>query len=167
MKKQFILLFLALLSVGSTATAQSKAFRAMLKTLLSHSVPEVTVAEAKATHIGHAYLLDAREQREYEVSHLENARWVGYDDFSLERVADIPKDSPVVVYCSVGYRSEKVGERLIAAGFTRVVNLYGGIFQWVNEDNPVVDTTGKPTPRVHAYSQSWGIWLKKGEKVYQ
>lgn len=82
----------------------------MLKTLLSHSLTEVNVAQAKAVQAKQAYLLDDREQRKFEVSHLANARFVGYNDFSLDRVADIPKDSTILVYCSVGYRSEKVGE---------------------------------------------------------
>ena len=139
----------------------------MLKTLLSHTVTEVNVTQAKAAQAKHIYLLDARELREFEVSHIETARFVGFNDFSLDRVADIPKDSAIIVYCSVGYRSEKVGEKLIAAGYTHVVNLYGGIFQWVNEGNPVVDETNAPTQKVHAYSKSWGVWLKKGEKVYK
>ncbi|RYF52680.1 MAG: rhodanese-like domain-containing protein, partial [Cytophagaceae bacterium] len=36
-----------------------------------------------------------------------------------------------------------------------------------NQGNPVVDSTGKPTRRVHAYSRTWGIWLNRGEKVYE
>ncbi|MDO8367456.1 MAG: rhodanese-like domain-containing protein [Saprospiraceae bacterium] len=167
MKKKFLCIMFSMFAVIVMVEAQNKTFRVMLKTLLSHSVTEVNVAQAKAAQAKYAYLLDAREQREFEVSHLENARFVGYNDFSLDRVADIPKDSAIVVYCSVGYRSEKVGEKLIAAGYNHVVNLYGGIFQWVNEDNPIVDVTNSPTQKVHAYSKSWGIWLKKGEKVYK
>lgn len=166
MKKKFFFLLLGALLFGNLICAQNRAFRAMLHTLLSHSVTEINVAQASAAQASHAYLLDARERREFEVSHLENARFVGFDDFSLDRVADIPKDSAVVVYCSVGYRSEKVAEKLLAAGFTKVVNLYGGIFQWVNEGNMVVDADDHPTPKVHAYSRTWGVWLKKGEKVY-
>ncbi len=168
MKKKLIFLFLTLLVfAGNSVFAQSKAFRLMLKTLLSHSVTEINVAQAKAAQANRAWLLDAREPREFEVSHLENARFVGYEDFSLDRVADIPKDSAVVVYCSVGYRSEKVAEKLVAAGFTNVVNLYGGLFQWVNEENTVVDTAAQPTRKVHAFSRTWGVWLKKGEKIYK
>ena len=101
------------------------------------------------------------------MSHLPNARWVGYDDFALDRVKDIPKAANVVTYCSVGYRSDKIGDKLKAAGYGNVHNLYGSLFEWVNQGNPVVDNTGKPTSRVHAFSRSWGIWLKKGEKVYE
>ena len=45
--------------------------------------------------------------------------------------------------------------------------MYGGIFEWVNEGFPVVNNQEKQTDNVHAYNKSWGIWLKKGVKVYE
>ncbi len=89
-----------------------------------------------------------------------------YDKPNLEALAKIPKSASIIVYCSIGYRSERVGEQLQEAGFTNVQNLYGGLFQWVNEEKPVFNAQGK-TQQVHAYSRSWGIWLQKGEKVYE
>lgn len=109
-------------------------------------------------------VLDAREKNEFEVSHLNGAKWVGYETFSLENVKDLKKDQPVLIYCTVGARSQDIGKKLVDNGFTRVYNLYGGIIHWVNEGNPV-ETKGKVTPKVHTYSKTWGIWLKKGEKV--
>ncbi|MBO0949450.1 rhodanese-like domain-containing protein [Fibrella forsythiae] len=158
----------ALFATALPAVAQrtiSKPFGVMVDALIKESVPVVTCNELK--QMPDALLFDAREKREYAVSHLPKARWIGYDDFELSRVAGVPKTAPVVVYCSVGYRSEKVGEKLKAAGFTNVRNLYGSLFEWVNQGNPVVDSTGKPTRRVHAYSRTWGIWLNRGEKVYE
>ena len=66
------------------------------------------------------------------------------------------------MYCSVGYRSEKVSEKLIKAGS----NMYGSIFEWVNQGRPVYDSDGVPTDRVHAFDETWGAWLLKGEKVF-
>ena len=166
MEKGWILLG-ALLSISLASDAQinSKAYATMLDALYKKSVPLMSVATlAKQTD---AVLLDTRTKDEYNVSHLPGARWVGYDEFELNRVADVPKDGNIVVYCSVGYRSEKVGEKLLAAGYQRVHNLYGSLFEWVNEGNPVVDGQEKPTQRVHAFSRLWGIWLKRGEKVYE
>ncbi len=156
-----------LLTTGTVSPAQttSKAYGAMLETVYKKSVPLLTVAELKKMQ--HVVLLDTRTKTEYDVSHLPNARWVGYDDFELKRVQEIPKQANVVLYCSVGYRSERIGEKLLAAGYQHVHNLYGSLFEWVNEGNTVVDKQGKPTQRVHAYSRLWGIWLKRGEKVYE
>jgi rhodanese-related sulfurtransferase len=145
------------------AQVKSSAYRTMLKTLLSHSVPEITVDKARTEK--KALFLDAREPAEYAVSHLQDATFVGYDHFSLANVPQVAKETPIIVYCSVGYRSEKIAEQLLAAGFTSVSNLYGGIFEWVNEDQPVYNDKGI-TQKVHAFSRSWGIWLKKGKKVY-
>jgi rhodanese-related sulfurtransferase len=137
----------------------------MLKTLLKHDVPEISVDSLKKC-INNVILLDAREKKEFDISHIKGARYVGYDKFNIESIGDLPKDKRIVIYCSVGYRSEKITEKLRAAGYTNVMNLYGGIFEWVNQGNVIVDNTDSPTLKVHAYSHSWGIWLRKGERVY-
>ena len=151
----------------STARAQGRVqdpeFGKLLENLLSHDVPETSVAEARQQ--AGILFLDAREIEEYQVSHVPDARWVGYDDFSLERLQGVAKDRPIVVYCSVGYRSERVAEKLIGAGFTRVSNLYGGIFEWANQDCPLENLQGK-TRAVHTYSLGWSKWVKAAEKVY-
>ncbi len=110
-------------------------------------------------------ILDAREKSEYDVSHIEGAIWVGYDDFDLSRV-EVDKDKEVIVYCSVGYRSEKIGEKLQEDGYNHVSNLYGGIFLWKNEGYEIVDNSQKGTEKIHAYNKRWGKWVTNGEKVY-
>jgi rhodanese-related sulfurtransferase len=142
----------------------NKAFELMLNNLLDHSVTEIMVPEALKLK-QQAVFLDARAFEEYQVSHIADAQWVGYDDFDLKRVSQVAKDQPIVVYCSVGYRSEKVSEKLIAAGYLEVVNLYGGIFEWKNQGHTLVDALGT-TEKVHAYNRTWGFWLKRGQKVY-
>jgi len=155
--------FVVLTILACQAQVKSGAYRAMLKTLLSHSVPEVTVENAKTAP--KAVFLDAREPKEYAISHIDGSIPVGYDHFKMDALPALPKDTAIIVYCSVGYRSEKIAEKLIAAGYTNVSNLYGGIFEWVNEAQPIVDGKGE-TQRVHAYSKSWGVWLRRGKKVY-
>lgn len=152
-------------SILAQTNVNSGAYGFMLKTLLSHTVPEVSVPEAATAET--ALFLDAREANEHEVSHIRGARFIGYDNFDIASLSDIPKDQPIIVYCSVGYRSEKVSEQLLAAGYTDVANLYGGIFEWKNQGHEVVTPEGEVTEKVHAFSRSWGIWLKKGERVYR
>lgn len=163
--KFFLAAALVLLAWVSYGQVQRGAYRTMLKTLLSHNVPEMGVQQA-SSDTSHMLFLDAREPREYEVSHIAGAIPVGYDHFDISQLPALDKTQPIVVYCSVGYRSEKVTEKLLAAGFQDVSNLYGGIFEWVNQDHPVVNDGG-PTQEVHAYSHSWGMWLRKGKKVYK
>lgn len=111
-------------------------------------------------------ILDTRSQEEFAVSHLSGAEFIDYDNFELSDVSQVDKESTIVVYCSVGYRSERIGEELERAGYQHVYNLYGGIFQWKNEDNQVVNNLGQPTDSVHTYNARWSRWLDKGIKVY-
>lgn len=145
---------------------ESKAFNLTLKGLLSHSVEEIGVSEVK--NLENYQILDTREWEEYQVSHIPGGKWVGYDDFQPERVEKLglDKEKPVLLYCSVGYRSEKIGEKMKEMGYKNVLNLYGGIFEWSNAQKALQDSTGKSTRKVHAYSKAWGVWVKKGEKVY-
>lgn len=116
-----------------------------------------------------AILLDAREEEEFNVSHLKDAICVGYNKFDLEKTLQkLPadKNTKIVVYCSLGIRSETVAHRLIEAGYTNVYNLYGGIFEWKNNNFTVVDTLNMPTEKVHAFNKEWSKWLKKGKKIY-
>jgi rhodanese-related sulfurtransferase len=162
--KKIIFVVLALLQT-TASFAQSKSFDLLLRSLIKKTVPIIKVQELKSKS-AEVVLLDAREPNEFEVSHLKNARHVGFNNFSLESIKDIPKTAPIVVYCSIGVRSEKIGEKLIAAGYTNVKNCYGSIFEWVNQGNEVVDMQDKPTLKIHAYNKKWGVWVNKGEKVY-
>jgi len=83
-------------------------------------------------------LLDTRSPQEYESGHLEESRFVNFQTFQLEDVQDIPKDADIVVYCAVGGRSNRVGMKLISAGYKNVRNLEGGITNWKNKGHEVV-----------------------------
>lgn len=155
--------------MGSYETAEAQkvkngSFNLVLKTLLSSKTPSVTVTQV--TGMKNIIFIDCREMTEYAVSHISGALPVGYEDFDLSRVKTLSKDVMIVAYCSIGKRSENITRKLIAAGFANTVNLYGGIFEWVNLGNPVYDTKGNKTKRVHAYRKFWGSFLETGEKIY-
>jgi len=150
--------------IATAQDVQNSSFDLMLAGLLSDSVPQMDVADVLEHES--AILLDARAYEEFETSHISNALWVGYDEFDPKSVADLNKDQTVIVYCSVGYRSERIGEKLVDLGFANVYNLYGGIFEWVNQGQPVQNQDGNATEDVHCYSKLWGVWLERGSKVY-
>ena len=102
-------------------------------------------------------ILDARGQEEFAVSHLKHAQRVPVEDPSLV-LKDLAKDAPIVVYCSVGYRSAKVAQQLEQAGFSQVFNLEGGLFEWANEGRSMLKE-GQPTAQVHPYNATWGKLL--------
>ena len=129
----------------------------VLNKLNDQSVVYIQVEELSQLETPHI-LLDARETAEYNVSHLKKAIHVGFDDFEISKVINRIKDKnkTIVVYCSVGVRSENIGKQLLAEGYTTVYNLYGGIFEWINKGKKVYDNKQKQTPKVHAYSKKWG-----------
>ena len=103
-------------------------------------------------------LLDVRTRAEFNVSHLERARHVAPN--ASASAIPFNRDQPVVVYCSVGYRSARFAKRLIDAGFADVTNLEGSIFRWANEGRLIV-SDGSASNKVHPYNRTWGLLLKK------
>ena len=165
MKKPLIVILIAcLLHSCAEPRVESQPYDAMLELLLSHSVKEITIAGSD--EINDPIFLDTRSIEEFNVSHIKEAKFIDYETLNFKVLDSLQKDEEIIVYCSVGYRSEIVCEKLLELGFTNVSNLYGGLFEWVNQSKPIVDTEGNFTNRVHAYDQVWGIWLKKGDKVY-
>lgn len=163
MKKLFLLFVLT----SSICFGQKKLDK-LLNKWNKRNVPYMSV-ETLALPKMDAILLDAREEKEFKVSHIKNAICVGYDKFKLkETLAKLPEDknAKIVVYCSLGIRSETVAHKLIEAGYTNVYNLYGGIFEWKNNNFQVIDTLGNTTEKVHTFNKDWSKWLKKGKKVY-
>jgi rhodanese-related sulfurtransferase len=113
------------------------------------------------------YLLDAREPEEFDVSRIPGAKYVGFESFDPKSVKDIPKDATVITYCSIGYRSEIIGEKLEKLGYKDVRNLHGGIFAWKNSGRSVVDSQESFTDSVHTYNKAWSFFLIEGVKVYE
>ncbi len=103
-------------------------------------------------------LIDSRSEEEYAVSHLQGAK-------RAESVAEVESSTPdrdafIVVYCSVGYRSSRLADQLMEAGFTNVYNLEGSIFKWANEGRPVF-RDGREVSAVHPYDDDWGRLLNR------
>lgn len=153
----------------SFSQVKNKAFDDMVNKNVKGTIPLLKVSELKAMLDKREVLLllDTREKNEFEVSHIPGAVYVGYDKFSLSSLEAYSKNQTIVTYCSIGYRSEKVGEKLKKAGYKNVYNLYGGIFDWVNSGYSVEDESKNKTRRVHAYNKNWGIWLYNADKVYE
>ncbi|MFK7832024.1 MAG: rhodanese-like domain-containing protein [Winogradskyella sp.] len=163
MKRLFIVSFVLLSTFGHS----QKSIKKLLKKFNTESVPYMSVEELAMPKTD-AILLDSRELNEFNVSHLEDAIHVGYDHFNLATVTEALPDTSqtIIVYCSLGIRSEDIAEQLKKAGYTNVYNLFGGIFEWKNKDFPVFDSEEKETDNVHAFSKDWSKWLLKGIKIY-
>jgi len=93
-------------------------------------------------------LLDVRSEEEFGVSHLPGAIRIDYRAPLSDGPDALDPGHPIVVYCSAGYRSSIVARKLQAAGFTKVLNLEGGIFAWANAGLPL-ERNGQPASAVH------------------
>lgn len=163
MKKSLYIIFALITLIGNAQNSLED----LLKKYNDNGVPYITVEEL-ASPKTQAIIFDTREPKEFKVSHLENAVCVGYDNFDIAKVEKLHsnKNKKIVVYCSLGIRSETIGKKLMKAGYTNVYNLYGGIFEWKNKNFIVIDSEEKETNKVHTYNRDWSKWLKKGEKVF-
>lgn len=159
-KLVYIILFCSAICHGQTTE-----FDAMIVSTLQKTVPFITSDNLLENYENYT-ILDSREINEYNISHLKKAIHVGYDNFNMNTTSKkLSLNTPIVVYCSVGYRSEKIAEKLIKKGY-KVYNLYGGIFEWKNKKNTVINTSNIETNKVHCYNEEWSKWLVNGEKVY-
>src|SRR5688572_22000725 len=122
-------------------------------------VPQVTVAELLAGETDPPpLLLDARSPEEYELSHLRGALSTPDEAAALVALAGVDPGREIVLYCSVGLRSSALAEHLQARGFTRAVNLEGGIFAWANGGQPTYRGE-QEVSEVHPFDERWGTLL--------
>ena len=105
-----------------------------------------------------ALVIDVREAEEFAVSHIEGAINIARSEDIASRVAD--KDTEILVYCSVGYRSAGVASRLAELGYTNVKNLHHSIFEWANRGYPLRNELGQ-TDKVHPFNRAWGSLLNE------
>jgi rhodanese-related sulfurtransferase len=98
-----------------------------------------SVSTAQATQLINredALVLDVRDPGEYGAGHI-----LGAKNVPLSRLNDGEltkrKERPVIVYCEGGERASKAISALKKQGFTRVVNLTGGLRAWQQAGLPI------------------------------
>ena len=83
-------------------------------------------------------VLDVRTAEEYQSGHIDDAINIDVNSESFATEADVlDKDKPVLVYCRSGKRSLAASEKLREMGFTKIVNLDGGMLSWEEAKMPV------------------------------
>lgn len=89
-------------------------------------------------------VIDVRPAAQYEAGHIGEARHIPQNDLagsadSLKKF----KDKPVITYCDTGISGGAAARELAKLGFSKVVNLRGGLSAWQKENLPVVRGSGK------------------------
>ncbi|MBW8889617.1 MAG: rhodanese-like domain-containing protein [Fibrobacteres bacterium] len=160
-----LLLALALPSApGAQALSRSEKLEgklrvAMLKANKDIQGPWIKAAELKTIiDDTNLILVDVRQPAERKVSMLPHA--IDTYQFADQFRHGIPPGKRLVLYCTIGYRSGKYGEKLAPLGIKYQV-LEGGILMWSFVGGPLVERKDNfewaPTKRIHVYDAEWNI----------
>ena len=122
-----------------------------------------TRLQGQSTLTGAPVLIDVRDDDEFAVSRLAGAQNIRNAEAIAAQYPD--KDTEIVVYCSVGYRSAQLAQDLMNLGYSHVVNLRHSIFAWANQNRPLV-SDGGATNKVHPYNRIWGSLLDEEHRQY-
>ncbi len=106
------------------------------------------------------FLIDVRDQEEFIISRIPGAIHIP----TPEKVT-YSKNSYIIVYCSIGYRSADFAEKLQNSGFTKVYNLRGSLFEWADKGYPLINDSGATT-YVHPFNKKWGVLLNTKRHKY-
>lgn len=134
-------------------------FKKVIDSYLGDDIQTTNVDILKELEVPY-HLFDAREFEEYQVSHIPNAKYIGYKKPDYSILNNVEEDDIIIVYCSIGYRSEKISEQLLKRGYKNVLNLYGSIFEWANRGFMLHDIDNNPTTKIHGYNKKWSRWIE-------
>jgi len=149
------------------SSCQNEAFEKKINRMLDFDVPTMGVTRLKKLmeEGKDIQIIDSRTAEEYQVSSIPGASLLTYKDYTEDDLEAYDKSKPVIVYCSIGYRSEQVAKELKEAGFEEVYNLYGSIFEWANRHYPLTDIRGDTTRLIHGYNRNWAQWIDDREDL--
>ena len=78
-------------------------------------------------------ILDVRRPDEFALGHIPNAINVPNETISIAPIPELPdKNQRIFVYCRSGRRSKEASEKLVALGYTNIVE-FGGILDWTGD----------------------------------
>ena len=122
-KKLLPVLLAVLLLAGCAAPAEETTYRQI-------SMDEaITIMEEESGYI----ILDVRTPEEYAEKHIPGAINVANETIGTDAIPELPdKDQLILVYCRSGNRSKQASEKLVALGYTNIVE-FGGIIDWPGE----------------------------------
>jgi rhodanese-related sulfurtransferase len=115
---------------------ESVASRPDLTAVVERVSPQVAAARAAGTDGSAALILDVRAPREREQKRIAGSFHLPLNHLA-ERLPDLPRDRPLVVYCAGGYRSSIAASLLQRHGLPHVIEMAGGIGAWEAANLPL------------------------------
>ncbi len=80
-------------------------------------------------------IVDVREPNEYQINRIAGSELIPLGDIP-KRYVDLNPDEEIVVQCKSGSRSARAADFLRSVGFKKVLNLKGGILDWIDKVDP-------------------------------
>lgn len=111
-------------------------------------------------------VLDVRSPKEYAVSHIYQSQNAPNMEQALKILRDKSRQTPILVYCSLGYRSAELALELQEYGYSEVTNLAGSLFEWVEQGYPVYQEE-REVKKAHPYNLWWGRHLRSDYRSYR
>ena len=108
-------------SAGATASSQTEITAVELKQRLDRG-DQLTI-------------VDVREPNEYQINRIPGSQLIPLGEIP-RRYAELDPEDEIIVQCKMGGRSAKAADYLRSVGFKRVLNLKGGILDWVDKVDP-------------------------------
>jgi len=123
MKKFIPLLFSLLLLVGCAAPTEGGSYRQI------NMDEAITMMEEESGYI----ILDVRTPEEFADKHIPGAINIPNETIGTAEIPELPdQDQLILIYCRSGNRSKQASEKLVALGYTNIVE-FGGINDWPGE----------------------------------
>ena len=82
------------------------------------------------------FVLDVRSHEEFAAGHVPGAVNIPHDEVAA-RIAEVPKDRPVVLYCRSGRRAGMAAQELAERGYARLGHLEGDMPAWIERGRAV------------------------------
>jgi rhodanese-related sulfurtransferase len=127
MKFLFPILLFALMLAGCTGVAGAKKEKGTYRQISMDEA--VLMMKNESDYV----ILDVRRPDEFALGHIPAAINVPNEVIGTDAIPELPdKDRLILVYCRSGRRSKEASEKLVALGYTNIVE-FGGILDWTGE----------------------------------
>jgi rhodanese-related sulfurtransferase len=117
---------------ASTTAAPAAAASSVQVPLVSQDV----LLDRQAKKDPQLFVLDVRTSQEYAEGHVPGAINIPHDQVA-SRLAEVPKDKDVVIYCRSGRRAALAAEVLESKGYSRLSHLDGDMNAWLEKGRAV------------------------------
>jgi rhodanese-related sulfurtransferase len=113
------------------------------------------------------FLIDTREQNEFEVGHIKGSKKVGYNNFSVEKVWMLDRNTTIILCSTDDTRIKHVGAYMKMMGFVDVRAISGSLIAWLNNGYTLVDKNGQLSTDIFLKSRDDAKKLRKGKAVFE